>query len=322
MTSETHSRILFADDDASMRLLVGHALEREGYSVAVAVDGQDALDAIRTDPYDLIVLDVTMPRLNGIETCRRARAFTNVPIMMLTARGDEEDVVKGFSAGADDYLRKPFSVRELLARVQAGLRRVRLNAPPPEAWVYTGRLAVDLLRNEALLNGRPLPLTEREGSLLTHLARQIGHPLTPMALTDLVWGPGYTDDPAFIALAIFRLRRKLEPDPLRPSYLRTRRPAGGYYLAQIDVGGDESPDAVVEAAAQVEAPPHIPLSVRELEIVRLAATGLSSAEIGARLGVSGNTVSHYFRTVKGKLRLSSPNRVIIVDHVRTLGLID
>lgn len=318
MTSQ--QRVLFADDDASMRLLVRHALEREGYSVEVAVDGQDALDAIKSSLYDLIVLDVTMPRLNGFETCRRARALTSVPIMMLTARGSEDDIVKGFAAGADDYLRKPFSVRELLARVQAGLRRVRLNAPPPDAWVYTGRLAVDLLRNEALFDGRPLPLTEREGSLLAHLARQIGRPLAPMALIDLVWGPGYTDDPSFISITISRLRRKLEPDPLHPSYLRTRRPVGGYYLAKLDVGSDGSPEEVVEDPVQEEPPP-LALSARELEMVRMAADGLSNTEIGLRLGINANTVSHYFTSVKEKLHVSTRSRVTIAARARELGLI-
>lgn len=226
------ARILVADDDSTMRLLIRRTLELAKYDVALAEDGEAALSVAQSRPFDLLVLDVMMPALDGLEVCRRVRAASGVPIILLTALDNEEDIIRGLDAGADDYLPKPFATGELLARVRAALRRARLNAAPPAPPVRTGQLTVDLSQHLADLDGQDLALTPTERRLLGHLARHLGRVLTTDQLLSLVWGPEYVGDARLVQVNISRLRHKIEPDPAHPTYIRTLSGVG-YSLAKL-----------------------------------------------------------------------------------------
>ena len=214
-------RILVADDDATMRLLIRRTLELAKCEVTLAEDGEVALVSAQSHPFDLLILDVMMPGLDGLEVCRRVRSSSAVPIILLTALDNEEDIVRGLDAGADDYLPKPFATGELLARVRAALRRARLNAEPPSPPVSTGHLTIDLAQQIVSLNGQDLALTPTERRLLAHLARHLGRVLTTDQLLTQVWGPEYVGDARLVQVNISRLRHKIEPDPAHPTYIRT-----------------------------------------------------------------------------------------------------
>lgn len=224
-------RILVADDDPTMRLLVRRTLELAKCDVTLAEDGEVALSCARDHPFDLLVLDVMMPGIDGLEVCRRVRSSSAVPIILLTALDNEEDIVRGLDAGADDYLPKPFATGELLARVRAALRRARLNVEPPSPPIRTGQLAIDLTQHIVSLNGQDLSLTPTERRLLTHLARHLGRVLTTDQLLTQVWGPEYIGDARLVQVNISRLRHKIEPDPAHPTYIRTLSGVG-YSLAK------------------------------------------------------------------------------------------
>lgn len=227
-------RILLAAADASLRSMVRRALQRKGYRMDAMSDGRPVLAATQDTPYDLLLLDVTMPDLDGLEVCRRVRERSKVPIMLLSERASEADAVAGLGAGADDYVRKPFGMAEFIARIEATLRRVRLDGLPlaAEASVRTGQLEVDVIRHTATLADRSVPLTVLEGRLLAYLARHIGRVVPPKELIDEVWGPTFTKDTTMIWIAVSRLRRKIEPDPTHPMYLCTNQ-RRGYSLAQL-----------------------------------------------------------------------------------------
>ncbi len=228
-------RILVADNDALLRLMVCRALEREGYRVDVMGEGRPVLAATRDTPYDLLLLDVSLPDLNGLEVCRRVRERSKIPIMLLSERVSEADAVAGLDAGADDYVRKPLEMAEFIARIKATLRRVRLDGLPPaaEASVRTGQLTVDVIRQSATLDGRFVPLGVIEGRLLAYLARHINRLVPSKEIIEQVWEPIFTKDTSMIWIAIWRLRRKIEADPSRPIYIRTDQQKGGYFLAQL-----------------------------------------------------------------------------------------
>ena len=227
------TRILIVDDEANLAELVQGYLEREGYQVLTASDGVSAVAIARETQPDLIVLDLMLPGIDGLEVCRRIRQFSDAYIVMLTARAEEVDKVVGLSVGADDYLTKPFSPRELVARVQAMLRRPRTGNPaepdPPEPLVF-GDLTIDLTRHTVLKRGEPVALTARELAILAILAAHPGHVFTRAQLLDRVWGSAFYDDHV-VDVHVGNLRRKLEDDPARPRWVQTVRGVG-YRLAE------------------------------------------------------------------------------------------
>jgi len=225
--------ILVADDDPQLLRLVARNLELEDYQVRTAADGQEALDAITTSPPDLAILDVMMPRLDGFAVCQRVREFSSLPIMILTARGRDQDKIRGFDLGADDYLTKPFSIGELLGRVRAILRRaqytseVSLNTP---ARVTIGDLALDFSQRLVTRDGREITLTPVEYRLLAYLAQNAGRVITQDLLLEYVWGAEFMGESHLLQVNINRLRHKLEDDPAHPRYILTKTGIG-YLLA-------------------------------------------------------------------------------------------
>jgi two-component system, OmpR family, alkaline phosphatase synthesis response regulator PhoP len=226
------TRVLVVDDEENLVELVQGYLQRDGFDVLTAGDGPSALALTRDERPDLIVLDLMLPGIDGLEVCRRVRQFSDAYILMLTARAEEVDKVVGLSVGADDYLTKPFSPRELVARVQAMLRRPRSSTaePDPPAPRRLGDLVVDTARFEVLKRGEPVALTARELSLLATLAAHPGHVFTRAQLLERVWGSALYDGHV-VDVNIGNLRRKLEDDPTRPRWVQTVRGVG-YRLAE------------------------------------------------------------------------------------------
>lgn len=220
--------ILIADDEEPIRELLSLYLEKEGFSVISAGDGEQALAAARAQSPDLIVLDLMMPKLSGYEVCRELRRDSDIPILMLTARGEEVDRIVGLELGADDYLGKPFHPRELTARVKAILRRAR-GAPARErASVVVGPLKIDWQRYEATLEGRPLQLRNKEFDLLRRLAEHEGIVLSREQLLETVWGYDYFGETRTVDVHVNQLRRKLTSDAVQIETVR----GVGYKLVQ------------------------------------------------------------------------------------------
>ncbi|MBY8874199.1 response regulator transcription factor [Micromonospora sp. PLK6-60] len=217
-------RVLLVEDDAAIREATALGLRRAGFRVGTAADGRAALAAWRAGPVDLIVLDVMLPGLDGFEVLREIRRGSQVPVLMLTARTDTVDVVVGLECGADDYLRKPFDLPELVARVRAVLRRAA--APVEETTLLVGRLEVDPARFTVRKDGRELTLTATEFRLLLELARRPGRVFTRDVLLDRVWQHSQVFDTRLVDVAVQRLRAKLEDDPAHPILIRTVRGAG------------------------------------------------------------------------------------------------
>jgi DNA-binding response OmpR family regulator len=209
-------------------------LESAGYEVVVADDGFAALECMASEDPDLILLDVRMPGMTGIEVCRRVREFSTIPIIILTALAEEVDKVRGLDAGADDYLTKPFGAQELLARVRAMLRRVAYaEIPSQDGVVRTGDLEINLLSQQVTIAGQTIGLTPTEFQVLAKLAERPGHVCAPADLLVHVWGEASVDDGHLLRQVIYRLRQKLEDDPSAPCYV-LNRPGLGYYLANVD----------------------------------------------------------------------------------------
>jgi DNA-binding response OmpR family regulator len=224
--------ILVVDDEPRYVRWITVNLQGSGYRVLTAADGQAALDATARDRPDLVLLDIGLPILDGLEVCRRVREFSIVPIIMLTARAADADKVAGLDAGADDYLAKPFGPEELLARVRAALRRARYAEAPAGAPVLRqAGLAIDYARCEVRRDGELVALTPTEYRLLVQLARHAGRVLLPADLLTAVWGPEYREETQHVRLYVSRLRRKIEPDPEHPRYLLTK-PGIGYLFAR------------------------------------------------------------------------------------------
>ena len=217
-------RILVVDDEAPILDLVRGYLEREGFEVTTAMDGLAAVDAVRATTPDVVVLDVMLPGLDGIEACRRIRTFSDAYVLMLTARGEEIDRIIGLTVGADDYLVKPFSPRELVARVRALLRRPRGAAGSPGA--ITPGLDLDESRRAVRVDGEPVELTALEFDLLAALARDPGVVVGRQSLLDRAWGPEYVADDHLVDVHIGNLRRKLGDDPGHPRFIETVRGVG------------------------------------------------------------------------------------------------
>jgi DNA-binding response OmpR family regulator len=218
------SRILVVDDDATVSEVVARYLERDGFVVETVADGRVALDRALAEPPDLVVLDLMLPGMDGLEVCRRLRALAPVPIIILTARGQESDRIVGLELGADDYVAKPFSTKELVARVRAVLRRARgpLAAPAPEGprVHHDGDLAVDIAARQATLGGDVVALTAREFELLAFLVRHPRQAFRREEILDHVWGYRYGDT-STVTVHVRRLREKIEPDPANPVRIAT-----------------------------------------------------------------------------------------------------
>jgi len=217
------SRILVVDDDATVSEVVARYLERDGYVVETVADGRHALERALAEPPDLVVLDLMLPGMDGLDVCRRLRALAPVPIVILTARGQEADRIVGLELGADDYVSKPFSTKELVARVRAVLRRARgpLAAQPsgPRSHV-DGDLEVDVAARQARLGGAVVALTARELELLVFLMRHPGQAFRREEILEHVWGYRYGDT-STVTVHVRRLREKIEPDPAEPTRIAT-----------------------------------------------------------------------------------------------------
>ena len=216
------AKVLVVDDEPNIREVVGLYLRRDGHDVVSATDGEEALAVFRESQPDLVVLDLMLPKIGGLEVCRRMRAERRVPLIMLTARGEEEERVVGLSLGADDYVVKPFSPRELAARVTAVLRRVEEPAGPTDQKVLSFEgLSIDPNTREVLVDGEPATLTAREFDLLYEMASTPGRVYTRDQLMQTVWGYTFSADTSTVTVHVRRLREKVEPDPARPRYLQT-----------------------------------------------------------------------------------------------------
>ncbi len=226
--------ILTADDDPQLLRLVTRNLQLEGYEVLAASDGQQALEQIEAKIPDLVLLDVMMPKMDGFTVCHRVREFSTVPIIIVTARGQDQDKVRGLDLGADDYLTKPFSVDELLARVRAVLRRAQFttseNSQSLRTTVTIGRLTVDYAQHMVLMDGKEVTLTPIEYRILAYLAQNAGRVVTQDLLLEHVWGAEYIGESHMLQVNINRLRRKLEVDLAHPRYILTKVGVG-YMLA-------------------------------------------------------------------------------------------
>jgi two-component system response regulator MtrA len=222
------ARILLVEDDPSIREVTALGLRSAGFAVAAAADGAEGLERWRADKPDLVLLDVMLPRLDGLEVLRAIRRESTAPVVMLTARADTIDVVVGLESGADDYVKKPFEMPELVARVRAALRRrdTEPTAGATAAPVVLGPVSVDPAGRSATLDGRELGLTRTEFDLLLELARQPGRVHTRETLLDHVWGYDFLGDSRLVDVAVGRLRAKLEADPAHPTLIITVRGAG------------------------------------------------------------------------------------------------
>lgn len=226
-------KILVVEDEPALQETLVYSLLKQGYTVKSALDGEQAIQAARDFQPDLIILDIMLPVFDGFEVCRILRQEMNTPILMLTARDDEIDRVIGLELGADDYITKPFSMRELMARVKAQLRRVRLIREERESddalgkeTVRFGNLTLDLTRREVLLDDRPIALKPKEFDLLLFLARHRGHVLSRELVLERVWGWDFTGGSRTVDVHVRWLREKIEPDPANPERIVTVRGAG------------------------------------------------------------------------------------------------
>ena len=222
------TRILVVEDEESLADSVRYNLEREGYAVSVAPDGRRALERFRTDPPSLVILDLMLPEVSGLDVCRTIRSDSDVPIIMVTAKDSEADKVTGLELGADDYVTKPFSMRELVSRVRANLRRTRPHAVPAPAdeVLEGGPVRMDVARHEVAVREDAVSLPPKEFELLEAFLRRKGRLLTRDFLIEEVWGPDYFGDTRTLDVHVKRLRRKLEDDPHQPDHLLTVRGLG------------------------------------------------------------------------------------------------
>ena len=224
-------RILVVDDERRLVKGIKFNLENEGYTVDVGYDGEEAVEMAKSGGYDLIVLDLMMPKKDGLQACQEIRSFSTVPIIMLTARSEGSDLLMGFESGADDYVTKPFNILELKARIRALLRRSSMTAAAPaaNAVLTRGHISIDPERRSASKNGQNVELTMKEFDLIEFLMRNPGKVYSRESLLDLVWGYDYQGDTRTVDVHIRRLREKLELDPSRPAYIITKWGVGYYF---------------------------------------------------------------------------------------------
>ncbi len=225
------ARILIVDDEPNIIGTLAPLLRARGYDVVSAMSGRAAVEAVERDKPDLMVLDLGLPDIDGVEVCRLVRQTVNIPILVLSARGAEGDKVRALDAGADDYVTKPFGAEELLARIRATLRRVETPSPPSEP-IIRGGLVIDRERFRVLRDGEEVRLTPKEFELLTFLAQHAGRVLTHRAILRAVWGTHVVDQPEHIRVLVASLRKKIEPNPSSPKYILTE-PWVGYRFADV-----------------------------------------------------------------------------------------
>ena len=225
-------KILVVDDEKLLVKGIKFNLENEGYTVDACYDGQAAVDMAKTGNYDLIILDLMMPQKDGLQAAQEIRAFSTVPIIMLTARSEKADLLMGFESGADDYVTKPFDVMVLKARVRALLRRASISGSGTTAAkqiLRVGPIAIDEQRRSAWKNDAPVELTMKEFDLILFLMKNPGKVYSRENLLDLVWGYEYQGDTRTVDVHVRRLREKLEPDPAHPRYIATKWGVGYYF---------------------------------------------------------------------------------------------
>ncbi len=241
-TQRDGKRILVVDDEPRIIGFIRMNLELEGHQVIEAHSGLEALEAVRTKLPDIVLLDVMMPELDGFETLRMLREFSNIPVIMLTAKGEENDRVYGLELGADDYITKPFGPRELSSRIKAVLRRANMPSSSPEEAVLKidDRLSVDFNRREVIVNGEPVKLRPTEYRLLYHLIENAGWTVPHDQLLAKVWGYEYRDEAHYVRLYVNYLREKIEEDPSHPKYILTERGVG-YRFMDFKRISEESP---------------------------------------------------------------------------------
>jgi two-component system, OmpR family, response regulator RegX3 len=223
------ARVLLVEDEEALAESVRYNLEREGYHVTVATDGRRAIDRFRADTPALVVLDLMLPEMSGLDVCRTIRSESDVPIIMVTAKDSEADKVTGLELGADDYVTKPFSMRELISRVRANLRRVRVPVPDvvtEDELLDAGPVRMDVARHEVMVHGEHVAFPPKEFELLETFLRRKGRLLTREFLIETVWGPDYFGDTKTLDVHVKRLRRKFEADPHHPAHLVTVRGLG------------------------------------------------------------------------------------------------
>jgi DNA-binding response OmpR family regulator len=222
------STILLVDDEEALQKVLSFPLERDGHRVVQARDGEEALERFEKEQIDLVVLDIMLPKLDGLEVCKRLRAVSSVPIIMLTARDDELDKVLGLELGADDYITKPFSIREFRSRVRAQLRRASTlrSEPRDHETIRSGPLVLDIAKRTVELDGEPVQLTYVEFELLRILASHPGRVYTRQALLQALWGGSDYREPRTIDVHVRHLREKLERDPAEPEFILTVRGVG------------------------------------------------------------------------------------------------
>ena len=220
------TRVLVVDDEPQFLRALATNLRGAGYEVETATSGAEALAAAGLRPPDVVILDLLLPDRSGTDVCRELRTWSDAPIVLVSAVGEDEEKIKALDAGADDYVTKPFAIGELLARLRAVLRRA---GGPGEPVITVGPITVDLEKHSVAVDGRPVHLTPHEFRLLRLLAQNEGRLLTHRSILREVWGPGYGDESNYLHVYVSQLRRKLEPDPARPRFLLTE-PGAGYRL--------------------------------------------------------------------------------------------
>lgn len=230
MAKDNANLILIVDDEARMRRFMQMNLDLEGYRVIEAGNGLEAIERVRDDLPDLVLLDVMMPEIDGFEALRIIRETSTVPVIMLTVRDEEEDKIKGLELGADDYVTKPFSPRELASRIKAVIRRTEMDSPGAGSGksltVIDNYLQIDFNRRQVFVGGQEVKLRPTEYRLLYHLVKNAGYTLTHEMILSKVWGYEYRDESQYVRLYITYLRQKIEPDPSNPKYILTERGVG------------------------------------------------------------------------------------------------
>jgi two-component system KDP operon response regulator KdpE len=225
--------ILIVDDDPAILRLLSTNLKARGYEVTTAANGEESLEAVQKDFVDLMILDLMMPKVDGVEVCRRIREWSDVPIIILSARGDENDKVKCLELGADDYLTKPFGIAELMARIKTAFRhRGDPTVSPAQSTFICDGLEINFAKRRVTVNGNEITLTPTEFALLQHLAVNSDKVLTHSMLLQSVWGSEYSSEKEYLRVFVGRLRRKLEPDPKNPKYIQTI-PGVGYHISSM-----------------------------------------------------------------------------------------
>jgi len=222
-----HRRILVVDDEPQITRVLRTTLSAQGYDLRVANDGETALEIMKDWTPDLVITDLAMPQMDGLELCRRVRAKAEMPIIVLSVRGEERTKVQALDAGADDYVTKPFGMSELLARVRANLRRAPAGEPEPGGVIEAGDFRIDIGAHTVAIRSKEVRLTPKEFDLLLYLARHAGKVVTHRALLAAVWGPNATEQPEYLRVFVGQLRKKIEPDPSTPRYILTE-PWVGY----------------------------------------------------------------------------------------------